>query len=227
MEEGNSWDFVSIDGLAFPMQARRDIAFGAVMFLLGVPVDAPVGVAIITVVDRNGNTVAEHPTQVSRRDFRRDDIRLNEALTSLRVDPDPRKDEQARRYLSLLGSVNPEARFMDQGFIRPVAGERRTSLFGDIRRYLYADHATAWTIHNGVDYGYPTGILVWAAGRGRVVLAEERIITGNTVVLEHLPGVYTIYMHLHQMKVKEGDLVGREQPIGTIGATGLDRKSVV
>ena len=221
LAEGNYWDFVSIEGLAFPMHARRDIAAGAVMFLLGVPVDAPVGVAVIVVVDRNGNSAAEFRTQVAKRDFRRDDIRLNEALTSLRVDPDPRKDEQARRYLALLGSVNSGAHYLDQGFIRPVAGDRRTSLFGDIRRYIYADNGTAWSIHNGVDFGYPTGTPVRAAGRGRVVLVEDRIVTGNTVVIEHLPGVYTIYMHLHQMTVKAGDLVGREQPIGTIGATGL------
>jgi hypothetical protein len=219
--EGNYWDFVSIEGLAFPMHARRDIASGAVMFLLGVPVDAPVGVAVISVVDRYDNTVAEFMTHIAKRDFRRDDIRLNEALTSLRVDPDPRKDEQARRYLALLSTVNPGAHYMDQGFIRPVAGERRTSLFGDIRRYIYADNGTAWSIHNGVDYGYPTGTPVWAAGRGRVALVEDRIVTGNTVVIEHLPGVYTIYMHLHQMVVQVGDLVEREQAIGTIGATGL------
>lgn len=221
LEEGNYWDFVSIEGLAFPIHARRDIASGAVMFLLGVPVDAPVGAAVIVVVDRDGHPTAEFRTQVGRRDFRRDDIQLNEALTSLRVDPDPRKDEQARRYLALLGSVNPGEQHLDQGFIRPVSGERRTSLFGDIRRYIYADNGTAWSIHNGVDYGYPTGTPVWAAGRGRVVLVEDRIVTGNTVVIEHLPGVYTIYMHLHQMAVNVGDLVVREQPIGTIGATGL------
>jgi murein DD-endopeptidase MepM/ murein hydrolase activator NlpD len=219
--EGNYWDFVSIEGLAFPMHARRDIAVGAVMFLLGVPVDAPVGSAVIAVIDRYGNTAAEFITQVAKRDFRRDDIRLNQALTSLRVDPDPKKDEQARRYLALLAFVNPGARYLEQGFIRPVAGERRTSLFGDVRRYIYADNGTAWSIHNGVDYGYPTGTPVWAAGRGRVALAEDRIVTGNTVVIEHLPGVYTIYMHLHQMVVQVGDLVEREQAIGTIGATGL------
>ena len=219
--EGEYWDFVSIEGLAFPVQARRDIATGAVMFLLGIPVDAPVGTAVIVVLDPEGDSVAEYRTKVAKRDFRRDDIQLNEALTSLRVDPDPRKDEQARRYLALHSAVNPGALYMDQGFIRPVAGERRTSLFGDIRQYLYADNGTAWSIHNGVDYGYPTGTAVWAAGRGRVVLVEDRIVTGNTVVIEHLPGVYTIYMHLHQMAVNVGDLVAREQPIGTIGATGL------
>jgi murein DD-endopeptidase MepM/ murein hydrolase activator NlpD len=218
---GEYWDYVSIDGLSSPLHARRDIALGAVMFLLAVPVDAPLGRAIIAVVGPDGKIAAEFRTLVSRRDFRRDDIRLNEALTSLRVDPDPLKDEQARRYLALLGTTNAAAVLMDRGFIRPVAGERRTSLFGDIRRYIYADSGTAWSTHNGVDYGYPTGTPVRAAGRGRVALAEDRIVTGKTVVIEHLPGVYTIYMHLNQMAVRVDDMVEQEQPIGTIGATGL------
>jgi hypothetical protein len=218
---GDYWDFVSVEGLALPVQARRDIALGAVMFLLGVPVDAPVGEAVIAVSGPDGITSAGFRTLVSRRDFRRDDIRLNQALTSLRVDQDPLKDKQARRYLELLGTTNTDMVFMDQGFIRPVAGERRTSLFGDIRRYIYADDGTAWSIHNGVDYGYPTGTPVWAAARGRVALAEDRIVTGKTVVLEHLPGVYTIYMHLHTMSIQVGDVVEQEQAIGTIGATGL------
>jgi hypothetical protein len=221
LEAGDYWDFVSIEGLLLPVHARRDIALGAVMFLLGVPVDAPVGEAVIAVLGPDGNATAEIRTLVSRRDFRRDDISLNQALTSLRVDQDPRKDEQARRYLALLGTTRADAVFLDQGFIRPVAGERRTSLFGDIRRYIYADDGTAWSIHNGVDYGYPTGTPVRAAGNGRVALAEDRIVTGNTVVLEHLPGVYTIYMHLQQMTVQVGDTVEMAQSIGTIGATGL------
>ena len=219
--EGDYRDFVSIEGLASPLHARRDIADGAVMFLLGVPVDAPVGSALIVVSGPDGTTVTEFRTQVSKCDFRRDDIRLNEALTSLMVDQDPLKDEQARRYLALIGTTNTTAVFMNQGFIRPVAGERRTSLFGDIRRYIYADDGTAWSIHNGVDYGYPTGTPVWAAARGRVALAEDRIVTGNTVVIEHLPGIYTIYMHLSRMDVRVGDMVEREQALGTIGATGL------
>jgi hypothetical protein len=221
LEAGDYWDFVSIEGLALPVHARRDIALGAVMFLLGVPVDAPVGKAVIFVLGPDGKAAAEFRTMVSRQEFRRDDISLNADLTSLRVDQDPRKDEQARRYLALLGTTRVDAVFLDQGFIRPVAGERRTSLFGDIRRYIYADDGTAWSIHNGVDYGYPTGTPVRAAGNGRVVLAEDRIVTGNTVVLEHLPGVYTIYMHLHQMAVQVGDMIEMAQQIGTIGATGL------
>jgi murein DD-endopeptidase MepM/ murein hydrolase activator NlpD len=214
-------DFVLLAGFSPPVKVRMDAVADSLLFLIAVPVDAPVGEAIVSVLRPDGRTVAELRTMVAKRDFMREDIKLSEALTSLRVDADPRKDEQARRLQALLATVDPRAKYLDQDFIRPVAGERRTSFFGDIRRYIYSDNGTAWSIHNGVDYGYPTGTPVWAAGRGRVVLVEDRIVTGRTVVIEHLPGVYTIYMHLDTTSVKTGEHVGREQRIGTIGATGL------
>ena len=46
-------------------------------------------------------------------------------------------------------------------------------------------------------------------------------ITGNTVILEHLCGVYTLYYHLNSLSVKEGELVEAGTQIGEIGATGF------
>jgi murein DD-endopeptidase MepM/ murein hydrolase activator NlpD len=52
-------------------------------------------------------------------------------------------------------------------------------------------------------------------------MACERITTGNTIVLEHLPGVYSLYFHLDQIFVEEGDWVEQKQEIGLVGNTGL------
>jgi murein DD-endopeptidase MepM/ murein hydrolase activator NlpD len=52
-------------------------------------------------------------------------------------------------------------------------------------------------------------------------MAEARIVTGNTVILEHLPGVYSIYMHMDSMAVFVGQVVPRGAPIGSSGMTGL------
>jgi murein DD-endopeptidase MepM/ murein hydrolase activator NlpD len=60
-----------------------------------------------------------------------------------------------------------------------------------------------------------------ASGRGRVVLARERLLTGNSVILEHLPGVYSLYYHLDSMAVNEGEIVETGQVLGRSGATGL------
>lgn len=200
-----------------PKPAPRE-AFALAAF--GLATGAAPGQATIYLA-RGDEILAQASLTVVQRSFRIETLRLNQALTSIRVDPDPEKTAQAERYLSLLSSVNPEANYLDGGFIPPVRGTRRTSLFGDRRRFVYADGSSAWGEHNGVDYGYPTGTPVYVPAPGRVVMAEDRIVTGQTVVLEHLPGVYTVYMHLSRMDLELGQLARRGQSLGAVGATGL------
>ena len=52
-------------------------------------------------------------------------------------------------------------------------------------------------------------------------MAENRITTGYSIVIEHLPGLYSLYYHLSEMKVQEGDYVKQGQLIGKSGSTGL------
>ena len=142
-------------------------------------------------------------------------------LTIIRTAVEAEKTRQALLYRELLATVNPDSVYLDSGFIMPLECDRRTSLFGTGRRYLYADGTADRTMHAGIDYGCPTGTPVVAAGRGRVVMAQDRIVTGKTVVLEHLPGMYSIYMHLETMTVSYGEIVPRGYLLGTVGMTGL------
>ena len=52
-------------------------------------------------------------------------------------------------------------------------------------------------------------------------MAENRISTGWSVVIEHLPGVYSLYYHMDSLTVEKGDMVKRGTLIGYSGATGL------
>ena len=56
---------------------------------------------------------------------------------------------------------------------------------------------------------------------GKVVLAQNRILTGNSIVLEHFPGIYSLYYHMDSLNVEEGDRVAAGANLGTLGATGL------
>jgi murein DD-endopeptidase MepM/ murein hydrolase activator NlpD len=215
VEYGQPWVIPSIASPARPADPR------AIVFMFAVPVDAAPGDARMIVSGPFGQTIAEARCKVAGRTFLRENIWLNSALTSLRVDPDPRKTEQAARYRALLAGVNPAAGQAPGGFMRPVDTERRTSLFGTSRRYLYADGSVDVSTHWGVDYGCPKGTPVRAALSGRVAMAEYRIVTGNTVVIEHFPAVFTIYMHLETMAVAQDAIVKRGEAIGTVGATGL------
>jgi murein DD-endopeptidase MepM/ murein hydrolase activator NlpD len=194
---------------------------GVISFVFAVPVDAVPGDARMVVTGPFGQTITETGFKVTSRIFVREDIPLSSTLTGLRIDPDPRKTEQAVRYRALLAGANPSAGQTETVFIRPVDTERRTSLFGTRRRYLYADGGIDSTTHWGIDYGCPTGTPVRAALSGRVVMAEDRIVTGKTVVIEHFPAVFTIYMHLETMAVRQDAMVRRGEHIGTVGATGL------
>ena len=52
-------------------------------------------------------------------------------------------------------------------------------------------------------------------------MVENRIITGNTVIIEHLPGVFTLYYHMDSILIESGMVVKKGKQIGPVGATGL------
>jgi murein DD-endopeptidase MepM/ murein hydrolase activator NlpD len=56
--------------------------------------------------------------------------------------------------------------------------------------------------------------------RGTVILARPLYFEGNCVVIDHGQGLLSLYMHLSELKVKEGQQVERGTPIGLSGATG-------
>jgi len=74
--------------------------------------------------------------------------------------------------------------------------------------------------HNGADYAVPAGTPVLAAQAGRVVLAEEHFFPGKAVVIDHGLGLFTMYFHLQDLRVGEGEAVRAGQAIGTAGASG-------
>jgi murein DD-endopeptidase MepM/ murein hydrolase activator NlpD len=74
--------------------------------------------------------------------------------------------------------------------------------------------------HLGLDFRVPTGTSVEAMNRGTVLLARPLYFEGNCVVIDHGQGLLSIYMHLSEIKVKEGEPVKRGQEVGLSGGTG-------
>jgi len=74
--------------------------------------------------------------------------------------------------------------------------------------------------HLGLDFRVPSGTPVEAMNDGTVLLARPLYFEGNFVVLDHGQGLLTLYLHLSEFKVKEGDRVKRGQEIGLSGGTG-------
>ena len=59
-----------------------------------------------------------------------------------------------------------------------------------------------------------------AVESGEVMYAEFRGISGNTVILGHGGGYYSVYLHLQNLTVSTGDRVEARQVIGLSGSTG-------
>jgi murein DD-endopeptidase MepM/ murein hydrolase activator NlpD len=187
--------------------------------VLAVPSTARPGPALIR-IEKDGAVTAELPLVIGERSFAAEEIVLNETLTGLRSAPDPRKTAESEQLWSILSAAGNQV-YCTGTFLPPVTSTRRTSFFGDRRVFKYSNGTSDTSIHAGVDYGVPAGTGVRACGSGKVVLARPRIVTGNSVVIEHLPGVYSLYYHLDRIDAVEGTLVTAGTLLGLSGATGL------
>jgi len=76
------------------------------------------------------------------------------------------------------------------------------------------------SIHRGMDIRGVEGEEIHASNRGLVVLTEELFFGGNTVVVDHGQGIFTVYMHLSGFNVSPGDIVEKNALLGYVGSTG-------
>lgn len=133
---------------------------------------------------------------------------------------DPAKTQPEEDQLaSLTAAASPEK--MWSGFFQSPVDKEYTdcwpSTFGR-RRSL---NGSAYTyIHNGLDFCGQVGHPIYAPAKGKVVFAGELFVRGNTTVIDHGWGVYTVYAHQSEIKVKVGDMVEPGQTIGAVGETG-------
>ncbi len=135
------------------------------------------------------------------------------------VTPDP---ETAKR-IAVEGAVIQKARSVDskllfwqQPFQWPAIG-RSSGVYGS-QRIL---NGLPSSPHLGLDMAAPSGTPVLAALPGKVTLAHAgMVMTGKTLIIDHGFGINTIYIHMSEIAVKEGQMVAAGERIGAIGTTG-------
>ena len=102
------------------------------------------------------------------------------------------------------------------GNFRPPIDSSVSEAFGTRRTF----NGKLASIHRGLDYRAAPGSPVVAANSGEVVLARELFYEGKCVIIDHGQQFMSIYMHLSQVDVSEGQKVEKGQEIGLSGATG-------
>jgi murein DD-endopeptidase MepM/ murein hydrolase activator NlpD len=134
------------------------------------------------------------------------------------TEPEPetltRIEEEQELKKEAFAHVTPY-RLWSGNFEAPV-DSRTTGEFGTRRTF----NRKVQSIHQGLDFRAEIGAPVGAMNSGVVILAREMFYEGGFVVIDHGQGLATLYMHLSEIRVREGDRVEKRQIIGLSGGTG-------
>ena len=134
------------------------------------------------------------------------------------TEPSPEQVERIRQDKTVkqdaFRHTDPEREW--SGKFRPPVDASVSDVFGTRRTF----NGKVQSMHQGLDYAVPQGTPVAALNAGTVLLASPLYFEGNCVVLDHGQGLLTLYLHLSEIEVKQGERVERGQEIGLSGGTG-------
>jgi murein DD-endopeptidase MepM/ murein hydrolase activator NlpD len=129
------------------------------------------------------------------------------------------RQANAERIRELCKTSAPE--LLWSGAFEPLPNGETREKFGVRRSYRYQGKEVDQQTHLGLDFASLSQAPVPAANSGKVIFAEDLGIYGNTVILDHGLGLFSLYGHLTDIGVSVGDAVTKGQPLGHTGTTGL------
>ena len=230
---------LKVKDLTFPFYR---ISGNTYFSLFGVPIDfSPSDSIKIIARDKVGNeSVVLVPVKLKKKHYPvyRIDLKGRERvliskLTSLlgeevnkdnfieafkRVNEDLRRENEEK--ISEIG-MKSEKRFYWKGRFLQMKKSKVISVFGEKRIYTYGGKKVSLSYHWGYDLASVKNSPVEASNYGKVVFTGFLGIYGNTIVIDHGYGLMSIYSHLAEFRVKEGDVVKKGQIIGITDTTGL------
>lgn len=209
--------------------------------LFAVPLDASSKTPIsLSAQDLAGNKArASFPYRIRPKQFRKDNIQITEDFLSrvmpyfvdrnpslqgemvdifLKVNNELRKDSE-EKIRGLCQAASPERLW--KGPFHRMENSKPMAGFADKRSYFFGGKEIDHQTHLGVDLASLALSPVKAANRGKVIFRGELGIYGNTVILDHGWGLYSMYSHLSRIDAEVGQVLEKEEVLGITGTTGL------
>jgi murein DD-endopeptidase MepM/ murein hydrolase activator NlpD len=184
--------------------------------LVGIDLDATPGTYPVS-VDAGQASTAVHRTYslvVAPKKFATRKLTVDENFVNPPANMQERISRESARLAELWQHSTP-ARLWSGPFVRPVPHEAN-SAFGT--RSIF--NGQPRSAHSGADFLSPAGTPIKAPNAGQIVLAEDLYYSGNTVVIDHGLGLYSLFAHLSVIGVKPGVAVATGDIVGKVGATG-------
>jgi hypothetical protein len=198
------------DLAAYPVDA------GTWRVLVGIDLGTPPGKYSVEIDDGSGSAGARatHVLVVQPRKFPTRTVTVAEAFVNPPAEVTARIQQEAQE-LARLWQSSARTRLWDGAFVRPVA-DPANSAFG--ARSIF--NGQPRSPHGGADFLSAAGTPVKAPNAGRVALARDLYFTGNTVVIDHGLGLFSLFAHLSAIDVAAGAAVATGDVVGRVGATG-------
>lgn len=188
----------------------------AVEFLLGTDVlKSKPGTETLRVIRLGLSPLAvQTSVLVETRDFPEQRLTVATEMATPPAEAQQRIARENAEIRAVLSTVSPDNHLV-LPLMRPVPGDV-SSAYG-LRRFF---NGLERNPHRGLDLRADLGDPVRAAAPGQIVLAADHYYGGNSVFIDHGLGVFTVYMHLDGITVRQGDMVEAGQVIGQAGQTG-------
>lgn len=193
------------------VQALDDLHY---QVLIGIPLSENLGKKTITIKDPKSRNIS---FEVLPYDYEEQHITLTGNKKKY-VNPNLKYLErinQERPVLAQARNTFSPALLTQVNFIRPAQGIT-TGRFGLKRFY----NGEARRPHTGIDYANKIGTPIKAASNAKVLLIGDFFFNGKTIFLDHGQGLISVYIHMNEIKVSQGQTVQQGQIIGTMGKTG-------
>ncbi|MBN2396811.1 MAG: M23 family metallopeptidase [Deltaproteobacteria bacterium] len=191
--------------------------------------------------DSAGNTTF-FPIAFHLRDkkFRNDRMNISQSFLEMKMPEFQHRyqDLQGTTLIDAFSYVNTRMRAQDKETIEAICKDTRPeqlwegaflrmknaatmATFGDRRTYYHNDKEISTSVHMGVDLASTRNAPVEASNTGVVAFTGYIGIYGNTVIIDHGMGVFSLYGHLSSINVHKGQTVKKGEIVGRTGLTGM------
>ena len=183
--------------------------------VVGIPLSAKPGEHYLALSHANG-TRSKRLFQIADKAYETQYLTIkNKRKVNPSEDDMTRIRKEKKRSNSALAQWNNVLLAKTLQFDLPVEGRQSSSFC--LRRFFNEQPRRP---HSGLDIAAPTGTIISAPADGKVILTGEMFFNGNTVYLNHGQGLVSMYMHMDNIQVTEGQNIKRGEQIGTVGMTG-------
>ena len=124
------------------------------------------------------------------------------------------------QQISEVTQTTAATKYWEGKFLR-MPGAAKQAGFADHRTYKYEGKIIDHQVHLGLDLASVAHAAVPAANSGVVAFNASLGIYGNTVIIDHGLGLFSMYSHLNSSDVSKGQAVSKGDILGHTGSTGL------